>query len=401
MTIDEELAVFAKGSVDLIETGELRARLEQWRKDSVPLKIKLGADPSAPDIHLGHTVVLYKMAELQRLGHEVHFLIGDFTGRIGDPTGRSETRRQLTEDEIRANAETYARQIHKILDPERTVIDFNSSWLAPMSFVDVIGLGARYTVARLLERDDFSKRFADGRPIHVHELFYPLMQGYDSVAMKTDVELGGTDQKFNLLVGRDLQRAWGQRPQIVLTMPLLEGLDGVQKMSKSLGNTVGIDEPPEAMYGKLMSVSDELMWKYMLLLTDRTAAQVEELRRQVKEESAHPMKVKADLAARIVASYHGEAGARRGAEEFARVHQKREMPAEMPSIALEELEGPTIWIVRLLSRLFAISSSDARRQVAAGAVRVDGERVSDAAAQIPLTRGMVVQLGKHRFHRVV
>ncbi|MBI4871291.1 MAG: tyrosine--tRNA ligase [Candidatus Riflebacteria bacterium] len=396
LSIDEELAVFCKGAVDVIETGDLRERLESARRARRPLVIKLPADPSAPDIHLGHTVVLWKLAEMQRLGHEIHFLIGDFTGRIGDPTGRSETRKQLTTAEVAANARTYAAQIHKILDPETTRIDFNSSWLAPMDFIGVIELGARYTVARLLERDDFSNRFREGRPIGVHELFYPLMQGYDSVAMRADVELGGTDQTFNLLVGRDLQRSYGQRPQIVLTMPLLEGTAGVQKMSKRIGNTIGINEPPQDIYGKVMSISDALMWKYMLLLTDRSSAQLDEMKAQVEQGSLHPMRVKEDLAARLVATYHGREAAELAAAEFLRVHRQRELPAQARPFSAAELGSGKVWVVKLTARLFDLSNSEARRQIEHGALRIDGERVVDPAAELEPRPGSVLQLGKHR-----
>lgn len=400
LSVDEEVAVFCKGAVDVIERGELKLRLEQWRKDRRPLVVKLGADPSAPDIHLGHTVVLWKLAQLQRLGHEIHFLIGDFTGRIGDPTGRSETRKQLSEEEVQANARTYSVQIGKILDPEKTRIDFNSSWLQPFDFIKVIELGARYTVARLLERDDFSKRFKEGRPIGVHELFYPLMQGYDSVAMHADVELGGTDQTFNLLVGRDLQRGYGQRPQIVITMPLLEGTDGVQKMSKSLGNYIGINESPGDIYGKVMSISDALMWKYMLLLTDSTAAEIDALKAQVAADSLHPMRVKEELAARLVATYHGKPAAEQAAEEFRRVHRERELPQETRTVTASTLGAGKVWVVKLVAQLWNLSNSDARRQISAGALKLDGERFTDLKAELEPRPGLTLQLGKVRCVRL-
>ncbi len=392
--------MFCKGAVDVIERAELKLRLEQWRKDRRPLVVKLGADPSAPDIHLGHTVVLWKLAQLQRLGHEIHFLIGDFTGRIGDPTGRSETRKQLSEEEVQANARTYSVQIGKILDPEKTRIDYNGSWLQPFDFIKVIELGARYTVARLLERDDFSKRFKEGRPIGVHELFYPLMQGYDSVAMRADVELGGTDQTFNLLVGRDLQRSYGQRPQIVITMPLLEGTDGVQKMSKSLGNYIGINEAPGDIYGKVMSISDPLMWKYMLLLTDSTAAEIDALKAQVAADSLHPMRVKEALAARLVATYHGKSAAQQAAEEFRRVHRERELPQETRTVAASTLGDGKVWVVKLVAQLWNLSNSDARRQISAGALKLDGERFTDLKAELEPRPGLTLQLGKVRCVRL-
>src|ERR1700746_1263968 len=326
-SVDEQLAYIKKGAAEIIRESELRAKLVKSRASGKPLRVKLGMDPTAPDLHLGHTVVLRKLKHFQDLGHTIIFLIGDFTGMIGDPTGRSATRPPLTREQIDANAETYKAQVFKILDPVKTVIDFNTRWSSTFSAEDFIRLTANYTVSQMLEREDFHKRWQEEKPIAVHELLYPLAQGYDSVALEADGELGGTHQRFNLLVGRELQRAYGQESQVVLTTPILEGLDGVQKMSKSLGNAIGIHEPPLEMYGKLMSISDEMMWRYYELLTDVQVAEIEQMKRQT-----HPMQAKKDLAARIVKDFHSADAAAKAAEDWAKQFQKDEVPAEIDSV---------------------------------------------------------------------
>jgi len=327
--VDEQLTYLKKGSAEMIREAELRAKLEKSRATGKPLRVKLGMDPTAPDLHLGHTVVLRKLKHFQDLGHTAIFLIGDFTGMIGDPTGRSATRPPLSREQIEQNAETYKAQVFKILDPQKTVIDFNRRWMGAFTADDFVRLMAKYTVSQLLEREDFHKRFHDEKPISVHELLYPLVQGYDSVALEADVELGGTDQKFNLLVGRELQRAYGQESQVVLTTPILEGLDGVQKMSKSLGNAIGIHEPPLEMYGKLMSISDEMMWRYYELLTDVQVAEIEKMKRE-----AHPMQAKKDLARRIVADFHSPEAAAQASEDWAKQFQKDEVPENVERVEI-------------------------------------------------------------------
>ncbi len=327
--VDEQLTYLKKGSAEMIREAELRAKLEKSRATGKSLRVKLGMDPTAPDLHLGHTVVLRKLKHFQDLGHTAIFLIGDFTGMIGDPTGRSATRPPLSREQIEQNAETYKAQVFKILDPQKTVIDFNRRWMGAFTADDFVRLMAKYTVSQLLEREDFHKRFHEEKPISVHELLYPLVQGYDSVALEADVELGGTDQKFNLLVGRELQRAYGQESQVVLTTPILEGLDGVQKMSKSLGNAIGIHEPPLEMYGKLMSISDEMMWRYYELLTDVQVAEIEEMKRE-----AHPMQAKKDLARRIVADFHSPEAAAQASEDWAKQFQKDQVPENVERVEI-------------------------------------------------------------------
>src|SRR5271169_6484123 len=327
--VDEQLTYLKKGSAEIIREGDLRAKLEKSRATGKPLCVKLGMDPTAPDLHLGHTVVLRKLKHFQDLGHTAIFLIGDFTGMIGDPTGRSVTRPPLSREQIEQNAETYKAQVFKILDPKKTVIDFNRRWMSQFTSDDFVRLMAKYTVSQLLEREDFHKRFQEEKPISVHELLYPLVQGYDSVALEADVELGGTDQKFNLLVGRELQRAYGQESQVVLTTPILEGLDGVQKMSKSLGNAIGIHEPPLEMYGKIMSISDEMMWRYYELLTDVQVAEIEKMRREM-----HPMQAKKDLARRIVADFHSAEAAAKAEEDWAKQFQEDEVPVDVEEVFL-------------------------------------------------------------------
>jgi tyrosyl-tRNA synthetase len=386
--VDEQLTYIKKGSAEIIRESELRAKLEKSRASGKPLRVKAGFDPTAPDLHLGHTVLLRKLKHFQDLGHTVIFLIGDFTGMIGDPTGRSATRPPLTQEQIEQNAETYKTQVFKILDPRKTVVDFNRRWFSKFTADDFVRLAAKYTVSQMLEREEFHKRFAEEKPISLHELLYPLAQGYDSVALEADVELGGTDQRFNLLVGRELQRAYGQESQVVLTMPILEGLDGIQKMSKSLGNAIGIHEPPLEMYGKVMSISDEMMWRYYELLTDVQVADIEKMK-----VDAHPMAAKKDLAHRIVADFHSVDAAMKAAEDWAKQFQKGEVPehVEEVPISLEDvlpipvseiewsasgqLGGKSyrgIRLDRLLVKCsLAESGSDAARKIKAGAVRVN------------------------------
>ena len=392
-SVEAQLREIERGTVAIIPRQELIEKLRRGK----PLRVKWGADPSAQDLHLGHTVVLNKLRQFQELGHTVIFLIGDFTAMIGDPTGRSETRKALTRDEVRANAETYARQVFKILDPDRTELRFNSEWLDALAPTDMIRLCGHYTVARLLERDDFSKRFRDGVPIHVHEFLYPLVQAYDSVALHADVELGGTDQHFNLLVGRDVQRGFGQEPQVVLTTPILDGINGGQKMSKSLGNAVGIADPPDDMYGKLMSISDELMLGYYELLSTVDADYL----RNVADGRVHPMQAKKKLAAELVTRFHDAAAAEQAAASFSRRFQQGQQPDEMPTHAWTA-DDPNVWVCRLLKTSgLAKSTSEARRLIRQGGVRLDGERVTDPELHVPAAGEAVVQVGKRRILKVV
>jgi len=392
-TVDEQIELITRGISELISEEDLRKKLAAGR----PLRVKAGFDPTSADLHLGHTVLMHKLRHFQELGHHVQFLIGDFTARIGDPTGRSETRPTLDPAQIASNARTYQEQAFKILERDRTEVLWNSHWMDRMSAADLIRLAGEYTVARMLERDDFEKRYKSHQPISIHEFLYPLVQGYDSVVMESDVELGGNDQKFNLLVGRELQRSRGRAPQVVLTMPLLEGLDGVQKMSKSYGNAIGITEPPTEMYGKLMSISDELMVRYYELLSDVEASRVEEIR----SGRTHPMEAKKALAGEIVARYHGASEARAAEAEFTRRFQQGGLPDEVPEFAwpLAESSGK-IWICRLLKEAGLVASTgEARRLVTQGAVRVDGERVCDPSLEIPALGSPLVQVGKRRILR--
>jgi tyrosyl-tRNA synthetase len=400
MTIDEQLAFLRKGAVEVIREEDLRAKLARSARTGEPLRVKLGADPTAPDIHLGHTVVIRKLRHFQELGHTVVFLIGDFTGLIGDPSGKSATRPQLTREEINANAETYKRQIFKLLDPDRTEIRFNSEWMDALGSDGLIRLASHVTVKQILERDDFQKRLAEERPVALHELLYPLTQAYDSVALKADVELGGTDQKFNLLMGRNLQREYGQEPQVALITPLLEGTDGVQKMSKSLGNYVGIDEPPSEMFGKLMSISDELMWRYYELLTDLSVGEINWMRDRAEHGEDNPRDFKAGLAKRVISDFHSDEAADEAADEFVRRFRNKETPD-----AIEERTVPAG--ARRLAALLvetglAPSMAEARRLIEQGGVRVDGERVSNTSSEIEVTgeRAPLIQVGKRRFLRV-
>ncbi|MGB7760911.1 MAG: tyrosine--tRNA ligase [Bryobacteraceae bacterium] len=397
MTLDEQLSYLRKGMVEIIREEDLRERLAAAAVTGRKLRIKVGFDPTAPDLHLGHTVLLRKMKHFQDLGHTVIFLIGDMTGLIGDPTGRNVTRPPMTREAILENAETYKAQVFKVLDPERTVVRFNSEWLAPMTYVDIVRLASHYTVARILERDDFSKRLRDGIPISMHEMLYPLAQGYDSVALECDVELGGTDQRFNLLVGRELQRDFGQPPQIVGTTPLLEGIDGINKMSKSLGNYIGITEPPEVMFRKVMQISDELMWRYYLLLTDKTESEIAGLRARVADGSLHPMEAKTALGKMIVADYHSAAEADRAAAIFDAVVRRKQAPDKIETVTLPEgvVKDGAIRVDKLLARIgLAESVSDAARKIKAGALEIDGEKWTALAWTDPAPE-IVVQVGKN------
>jgi tyrosyl-tRNA synthetase len=388
--IDAQLNVIKRGAVEVISEDELVAKL----KRGSPLRIKAGFDPTAPDLHLGHTVLIQKMKQFQELGHEVIFLIGDFTGMIGDPSGKSETRKQLTRDEVVRNAETYKEQIFKILDPKKTLVEFNHRWMEKLDAVSLIELSAKYTVARMLEREDFKQRYHKQQSISIHEFLYPLIQGYDSVVLKADVELGGTDQRFNLLIGRELQREYGQEPQVVLTMPLLEGTDGVHKMSKSLGNYIGINENPEEMFGKIMSISDELMWRYYELLSDQDLPQIGTVRSGVDGGELHPMEVKKSLAAELVARFHGAEAAQSARNYFETRYQKRSVPKE---IKKQFTAVEPIWICRLLMDLqFAKSGSEARRLIAQGAVKVDGQVISDVNFQFQGGIHQILEVGKNR-----
>jgi len=390
-----ELEAIKRGALEIIPEDELIAKLKLAR----PLRIKAGFDPTAPDLHLGHTVLIQKMKQFQELGHEVIFLIGDFTGMIGDPSGKSETRKQLTREEVVKNAETYKEQIFKILDPQKTTIEFNHTWMEEMDAVSMIGLAAKYTVARMLERDDFKQRYQKQQPISIHEFLYPLIQGYDSVALKADVELGGTDQRFNLLMGRELQREYGQAPQVVLTMPLLEGTDGVHKMSKSLGNYIGINEAPEEMFGKIMSISDALMWRYYELLSDKSLTEIQAMRAQVENEAVHPMEAKKSLAVELVARFHGAEAARSAQDYFETRYQKKSVPKEIK----KQFSAPDpVWICELIAdRLgFAKSRGEARRLIAQGAVKVDGKVVTDVNFQFQGRDHEIIEVGKNRIAQV-
>jgi tyrosyl-tRNA synthetase len=392
MTLDEQLAYLRKGMAEIIREEDLRERLVQAAKENRPLRVKAGFDPTAPDLHLGHTVLLRKMKHFQDLGHRVIFLIGDMTGLIGDPTGRNVTRPPMTREDIQRNAETYKSQVFKILDPAKTEVRFNSEWLEKLNFEDIVRLCSKYTVARFLERDYFAKRYKEGVPISIHEFLYPLAQAYDSVALRCDVEMGGTDQIFNLLVGREIQKDYGQPPQIVATTPLLEGLDGVNKMSKSLGNYIGIAEPAEVMFRKVMQISDDLMWRYYLLLTDLSEAEILGIR-----QTMHPMDAKIALAKRIAADFHSAAEADHAAEIFNRVVRQKEVPEDMPVVALPDgvTKDGSIRVDKLLAKVgLAESVSDAVRKIKAGAVEINGEKVKDLALASPPAE-LTVQVGKN------
>ena len=393
--LEEQLAELKRGAVDLIPEADLAKRIQRGK----PLRVKAGFDPTAPDLHLGHTVLINKLRQFQLFGHDVIFLIGDFTGMIGDPTGKNATRPRLSHEEIASNARTYQEQIFKILDRERTLIEFNSTWFGAMSAAGLIELAAKHTVARMLERDDFHKRYKGGQPIAIHEFLYPLVQGYDSVALRADVELGGTDQKFNLLVGRQMQEAYGQEPQIVLTTPLLEGLDGVQKMSKSLGNTVAIHDPPEEMFGKLMSISDALMWRYFELLSFRPLGEIAALR-QSTVEGRNPRDVKFELAREIVGRFHSAQAAERAQRDFTSRFQQGAVPEDLAE-RLIVIDAPSVRLTGILKELgFVTSGSEANRKIEEGAVRVNQEKISNGRHELAAGHTYVVSVGKRSFAKV-
>ncbi|MGH9838535.1 MAG: tyrosine--tRNA ligase [Blastocatellia bacterium] len=403
MTINEQLDFLTKGAVDVIPVGELKAKLEKAAATGRKLRVKFGADPTAPDLHLGHSVVIRKMKAFQDLGHDVIFLIGDFTGLIGDPTGRNTTRPPLTREQINANAETYKTQIFKLLDQEKTIIEFNADWMSRFTPFDFIRLTAKVTLAQMLERDEFQKRYSGGIPISVHELLYPLVQGYDSVALKADVELGGTDQKFNLLMAREIQRAYGMEPQVILTMPLLEGLDGVEKMSKSKGNYIGITESPDDIYGKTMSISDALMWRYYELLTDLTPAQIAQLKTSVESGAKHPRDAKSELAKKLVADFHSLAEADAAEAEFIRRFREHQAPTDLETRVVQS-GGAKLKLVDLLVQTdLAPSKAEARRLISQGGVKVNGGKIAEVAYEIETASVTEAQLqvGRLKFLKVV
>ena len=396
LSAKEQMEIIKRGTEEIISEEELTKKIEESIKTGVPLRVKAGFDPTAPDLHLGHTVLIQKLKHFQDLGHHVIFLIGDFTGMIGDPSGKSETRKALTKEEVLKNAETYKEQVFKILDPAKTEVAFNSTWVETLGTVGMIKLASSYTVARMMERDDFSKRYKENRPISIHEFLYPLVQGYDSVALKADVELGGTDQKFNLLVGRDLQRDYGQRPQNAITVPILEGLDGVNKMSKSLGNYIGISEQPSEIFGKLMSISDELMMRYYLLLSDVSLADIEQMKKDIADGTLHPMEAKKRLGVELVTKYHGAEAGREARENFEKVFSQKENPDDMPEV---NAEGRTILdIIKDLG--FAPSNGEAKRLAKQGGVYYDGERLENLDT-IPETGEHILKVGKRKFARII
>jgi len=400
--IKNNIELLKRGTEEIIPIEEFQKKLEKSEKENKPLTIKAGFDPTAPDIHLGHTVLLRKMKHFQDMGHRVVFLIGDFTGMIGDPSGKSETRKRLTREEVLENAETYKKQVFKILDPEKTVIEFNSKWCSPMDFAGVLELTSRYNVARMLERDDFSNRYKTGKPISILEFMYPLVQGYDSVALKADVELGGTDQKFNLLVGRDLQREYGQEPQAILTMPLLVGLDGVQKMSKSLNNYIGINEAPREIFGKVMSVSDEIMFLYYELVTDVPMEEIKAMKAGLADGSIHPRKIKVDLAKNICAQFYDSETAEHAEAEFNRIFVNHDTPDDIPefTVSPDDLKENKIWIVKLLVLSgLASSNGDARRLITGGGVSFENEKITDPDLELE-AKGGILKVGKRKFIQI-
>ena len=399
ISVDEQIALIERGTVECISRDELVKKLQKSVATGVPLKVKAGFDPTAPDLHLGHTVLLQKLKHFQDLGHHIYFLIGDFTGMIGDPTGKSETRKALTREDVQRNAESYKEQVFKILDPQKTEVVFNSSWLGKLDSFDMIKLASQLTVARMLEREDFKTRFEGGKPISIHEFLYPLIQGYDSVALEADVELGGTDQLFNLLMGRDLQRSRGQEPQIVLTLPLLEGLDGVNKMSKSLGNYIGITESANDIYGKVLSVSDTLMFRYYDLLSDLPTSEIASLKRKMEGGEIHPKEVKKQLARELATRFHNREDALAAEENFEKVFQKKGLPDEIPEVNLAASEA--VWLPQLLVDAGLVSStSDGRRMIKQNAVTVDGEKITEEGRTFPSQGELLIKVGKRRFCRV-
>ncbi|MCL6629064.1 MAG: tyrosine--tRNA ligase [Armatimonadetes bacterium] len=403
LPIDKQMEMIRRGTIEIIPEEELEAKLKKSQQTGVPLKIKLGLDPTAPDIHLGHAVVLRKLRQLQDLGHEVIIIIGDFTASIGDPTGRSVTRPLLSPEEIAVNARTYEEQYCQILDRTKTRVVFNSEWLGKLDLAGTIRITSKITVARILERDDFATRLAEQRPLGLHEILYPVCQAYDSVALEADVEFGGTDQKFNILMGRDLQREFGQEPQVAIFTPLLVGIDGMQKMSKSLGNYVGITEPPNEMFGKLMSIPDDIMPQYFELCTEVPMPEVRQIEEGLTSGKLHPMEIKKRLAREIVSIYHGEEAAIEAQREFERVFSARELPSDLPSVVIPKsaFKDGRVWIVRLLTvGGFASSNSEARRLIEQGAVTLDDKKVTDVNAEIPIQGGEVLRVGKLKFGRL-
>ncbi len=398
--IEEQIALLERGVVDCISHDELVKKLKKSEKTGVPLRVKAGFDPTAPDLHLGHTVLLQKLKHFQDFGHDVFFLIGDFTGMIGDPTGKSETRKALTREDVAANAESYKEQVFKILDPDKTKVVFNSEWLSKLDSFDMIRLASELTVARMLEREDFKVRFREGNPISIHEFMYPLIQGYDSVALEADVELGGTDQLFNLLMGRDLQRSRGQAPQVVMTLPLLEGLDGVHKMSKSLGNYIGVSEPANDIYGKVLSASDDLMFRYYDLLSDLTRDKIAALKAEMESGALHPKEVKKQLARELTARFHSDEAAQQAEENFEKVFRKGGLPDDIEERKIHSEED--IWLPQLLVDLEMVkSTSDGRRMVKQNAVSLDGEKITDMKTNVSPSGELLVRVGKRRFCKVV
>ncbi len=398
--VAEQMEILARGVVDLVSREELEKKLAQSVASGVPLRVKAGFDPTAPDLHLGHTVLIQKLKHFQELGHQVLFLIGDFTGMIGDPTGKSETRKPLTREEVAKNAETYKAQIFKILDPARTEVVFNSAWLSQLSSHDFIRLASQLTVARMLERDDFKRRFEAQQPISIHEFLYPLIQGYDSVALKADVELGGTDQLFNLLMGRELQRAAGQPPQVVLTMPLLEGLDGVNKMSKSLGNYIGVSDSADDIYGKVMSIPDQLMFRYYELLSDLPASRIKRLRERLNTGEAHPKEIKKSLALELTCRYQGQDEGERAEENFERVFTRHGLPDDLPELTLAA-GGEALWLPKLLVDAGLVAGTgEARRLIRQQAVTIDGGKIESEEHTVPAQGEVLIKVGKRRFCKV-
>ena len=399
-SIEEQIALLERGVVECIGHDELVKKLKKSEESGVPLRIKAGFDPTAPDLHLGHTVLIQKLKHFQDLGHDVYFLIGDFTGMIGDPTGKSETRKALTREDVARNAESYKEQVFKILDPEKTKVVFNSEWLSKLDSFDMIRLASELTVARMLEREDFKVRFREGNPISIHEFMYPLIQGYDSVALEADVELGGTDQLFNLLMGRDLQRSRGQEPQVVITLPLLEGLDGVNKMSKSLGNYIGVSESANDIYGKVLSASDELMFRYYELLSDLSIDDIAALKADMDSGKLHPKVIKQQLARELTARYHSKEAAQQAEDNFEKVFRKGGLPDDIAEKKIQS-DGD-IWLPQLLMELEMVkSTSDGRRMIKQGAVSLDGEKVTDVKKNVSPEGEILVKVGKRRFCKVI
>ncbi len=396
-----QLEIIKKGTVEIIREEELLKKIEISLKEGRPLRVKQGFDPSAPDIHLGHTIGLRKLRQFQDLGHQVVLIVGDYTGMVGDPSGRSQTRPQLSHEEVALNAQTYLDQFFKVVDREKTEVHYNGEWFSKMSFEEIMKLGAKYTVARILERDDFSNRYAQGNPISIHELFYPLMQGYDSVAIRADVEIGATEQKFNLLVGRDLQRDYGQDSQVAITLPVLVGLDGKRRMSKSLGNYVGVAEEPGEMFGKLMSIPDELIYPYFELLLPLSPGELSQIEGRLNDPQRNPMEIKKQLAIKVVSLYHSQEAALEAKTKFERVFQKRKFPEEIPIFQLK-WEKPNIWIVRLLTLTGLLSSGgEAKRMIKGGGVYLNGKRIEDVDLEVPLGGEIILRVGKRKFLKVV